>query len=67
MPNKIREALVRRNLTQAALARKTGLDVVSISRFVSGRVEPSVSKAMRIAKALKMNVEDLFGTQTAAR
>lgn len=42
------------------LAEQTGLQVDTLSKIASGRREPLVSTALRIADVLGVEVEDLF-------
>jgi putative transcriptional regulator len=58
--NRLREERARRSLTQADLA-----EMVDVSRKTINTVEnsvfiPSTVLALRLARALKMSVEDLF-------
>jgi Predicted transcriptional regulators len=58
--NRLREERARRSLTQADLA-----EMVDVSRKTINTVEnsvfiPSTVMALRLARALKMSVEDLF-------
>jgi len=48
-------------LTQSALALKANVPRNYISRYEAKEIEPSVGRAIRIAKALNTTVEQLFG------
>lgn len=48
------------DLTQADLADRVGCSRQTIHSIESGKFAPSVELALKIAKVLKCNVEDLF-------
>ena len=50
-------------ITQAELARKTGISKASISQYVSGAVDMSASNVVRIADALGVTTDRLLGTE----
>ena len=50
----------KQGLTQSDLALLAGLDMNSIARYERGEVQPSAQKAIAIAKALNVNVTELF-------
>lgn len=56
----------QRELTQVALAEAVGITRQSLGAIESGKVDPSVSIALRIARALETPVEDLFGADAEA-
>jgi putative transcriptional regulator len=58
--NRIREIRRRRGLRQVDLARMLGVFQSEISEIECGKRMPSVYLAKRIAKALKVSVDDLF-------
>lgn len=49
-----------RNLTQGDLSRKTGINRVVISLYESGKREPVMGNAKKIAEALHCSMEDLM-------
>jgi putative transcriptional regulator len=49
-----------RGITQEALAEKVGVSRQTIIAIEKGKYTPSVSLALRLAKAFNMHVEDLF-------
>lgn len=53
----------QKGLTQADLARGTGISQVSICRYESGEREPSISILRRIARFLECSVDDLLADQ----
>ena len=55
---KVRRAIM--NLTQAELAQLAGVTRKSINAIEGGRMVPSVLLALKLARALKVTVEELF-------
>lgn len=51
---------LRGDLTQQELADRTGVSRQSIISIENGRFRPSVELALRLARALDAQVEDLF-------
>jgi DNA-binding XRE family transcriptional regulator len=51
---------IKENITQKDLAQKVGTNQSAISRFESGRYNPSVDFLFRIARALDKKVEINF-------
>lgn len=60
MQNKICEHRNTLMLTQRQLAQILNITYQSLQRYERGVVEPSVSVAIRIARALNTTVEELF-------
>lgn len=58
---RIREEMIRQNLTMTDLARLSGLNRSSISRYVSDTIEPKQNAIGAIAKALKVSPAWLMG------
>ena len=52
-------------LTQEDLAKKVGIDRVSISRFESGYKVPSLNTTVALADALHISVDELIGRQVS--
>jgi predicted transcriptional regulator len=46
-------------LTQAALAKKSGVSRAYLARLEMGRHDPPLSRLRKLAKALKVSVADL--------
>lgn len=46
--------------TQRQVAREIGIDEAYLSKVVRGQIEPSVIKAIKIARSLGCSVEDLY-------
>jgi molybdate-binding protein/DNA-binding XRE family transcriptional regulator len=59
--NRVRERREARGLSQIALAERARLTRQSIGAIEAGRATPAVDVALRIARALDCQVEDLFG------
>lgn len=57
----------KRGLTQSDLALLADLDMNSIARYERGEVQPSAQKAIAIAKALNVNVTELFNGPNASQ
>jgi molybdate-binding protein/DNA-binding XRE family transcriptional regulator len=55
-----------RGWSQAVLADKSGVSRTSVSAIEMGRLVPSVAAALRLAAALDVSVESMFGGGTAA-
>ena len=61
MTNKISDFRKAQHMTQPQLAEKVGVsNYTVIQRYERGKVEPSVSTAIKIARALNTTVEELF-------
>lgn len=63
--NTLKVERARRNLTQADLAMKAGVTRRSVNAIEAGRMIPSVLLALRIARALDVAVETIFGLDGA--
>src|SRR5262245_37816573 len=74
VPNHLEEALTRMNiaeliksrraelgLTQAELAAQAGVDKRQIRRYEAGEVQPTLSVAAAIARALNLSLDELAG------
>ena len=48
-------------MTQAELAAASGLNRVTIAKYETGRQEPTVANAAKIASALGVTVDELIG------
>jgi putative transcriptional regulator len=60
LTNRLREERARRNLTQAELATMVEVSRKTINTVENGVFIPSTVLALRLARALKTTVEDLF-------
>ncbi len=56
----LQKARKREKLTQAALAKKVGVHQVTIARLETGVRRPSADLLQRLAKTLKVKMEDLL-------
>lgn len=59
--NRIREAMMLANKTQADLVRETALNKSTISRYVSGEIEPKQNAIAKLAFSLNVNEMWLWG------
>ena len=57
----IRDIRVKRGLTQDQLAALSRVPRICISRYESGKYYPSLSNAMKLAKALDVSIDELIG------
>ena len=60
MRNNLRQIRRMKNLTQTALAEKSGINRVSIARYESGRIVPTVKSLMRLSRALGVSMDLLL-------
>ncbi|MGB6036018.1 MAG: helix-turn-helix transcriptional regulator [Cryomorphaceae bacterium] len=60
MQNRLREIRMSENLSQQALAEKTGVSRQSIHAIEKGKYVPSTELALKICRELKKKVEDIF-------
>ncbi len=58
--NRLKEMRERAGLTQKQVAEKIGTQWQVYQRYEYGKTDPSVSTALRIAKALSTTVEVLY-------
>lgn len=54
------QAITRRCVSQLELSDMTGISTVTISKYVNGRATPSLYNADKIAKALKVSINELI-------
>lgn len=59
--DRLKETMRLRGKTQADLVRDTGLNRGTISRYLSGEVEPRQDAAYKLANALNVSVTWLWG------
>ena len=60
----LKPAMKKAGITQGELAEKMGVRVVTVSRWVRGEVEPSLSTLKEIAALLDCSVQELLGLAT---
>ena len=63
LPGLLRDALLRKGMTQKDLARKIEVSPARVNAYVSGRAAPTLKVAAKICRALSITPEDLLGTQ----
>jgi putative transcriptional regulator len=57
---RLRQLRRAREMSQAALGRRVGLDSTSISMIEKGTRKPSLDKAQRLAAEFDVPIEELF-------
>jgi molybdate-binding protein/DNA-binding XRE family transcriptional regulator len=60
LDNRVREARERMGLSQSALAERVGVSRQAVLAIEAGRQVPSTALGLRIARALRTSVEELF-------
>ena len=60
MKNRIKELRAKYNLTQEELAQKVKVRRETIVFLEKGKYNPSLELALRVAKVLKVKIDDLF-------
>ncbi len=65
MKNILKNERIKKELTQVQLAELVNVSRQTIISIESGRYIPSVLLAIKIAKALDTNVEDLFEVENS--
>lgn len=58
--NRIRLVLAEKEVSQKTLASMIDRTPVTVSRFCSNQIQPSISLLREIAKALNVNVQELL-------
>ena len=65
--NRLKEARESRGMTQPELAKACGkATAVTISRWETGKTEPSLSDVAAVCRALRINSDWLLGLDTVA-
>jgi transcriptional regulator with XRE-family HTH domain len=59
--DRLRKARENKNLRQAELAKKAGLEASAVSHFEAGRRQPSFHNLRRLADALSVTTDYLLG------
>ncbi|KTB48088.1 helix-turn-helix transcriptional regulator [Dehalogenimonas alkenigignens] len=65
MRNKLKVYRAMHDLTQEALAEKLGVTRQTIISIESGRYDPSLGLAFKIAGLFKVKIEDVFSREDA--
>jgi len=60
MKNRIKELRAKYGFTQEELAKKVGVRRETIVFLEKGRYNPSLELAFKVAKVLKVKIDDLF-------
>lgn len=60
LPNRIQERRLELEMTQAELAKRLKISVSYLSKLENEKVNVNVALAIRIARALRTSVEDIF-------
>ncbi|MFI6734903.1 helix-turn-helix transcriptional regulator [Nonomuraea sp. NPDC050451] len=60
MKNRIRELRTERAWTQADLAQRVGVSRQTINAIETGKFDPSLPFAFRLAKLFNLKIEELF-------
>ena len=58
--NKIRVALAYKEYTNHWLAQQMGVSDVTVSRWTTNKVQPSMSQFMEIARILQIDIKELI-------
>jgi transcriptional regulator with XRE-family HTH domain len=66
-PERLRKAREAKNLSQADLAARVGMEPSAISHFETGRRDPSFANLRRLADALAVTVDYLIGRESEVR
>jgi len=59
--DRIKEAMDVRNMKQADIIEKTGINKGALSSYISGKYEPKQTNTYKLAKALNVDVAWLMG------
>lgn len=60
MKNRLKELRQRQQWSQAELARTLGVSRQAVNGFESGKFDPSLEMACKIANLLNVAIEDVF-------
>ena len=58
-PNRLRDVLADKQITNRWLARKLSVTDMTVSRWTTNKIQPSVSQLIEIAKMLSVRLDDL--------
>ena len=59
-PNRIRVVLAEKQITNRWLAEQLGVTDMTVSRWSTNKVQPSVFQLVEIAKLLEVNIKELI-------
>ena len=60
MQNSLKVERARRNISQADLAKRVNVSRLTVHSIETGKFNPSVQLALKLARFFNVNVEDLF-------
>jgi putative transcriptional regulator len=66
MKNRLRVLRAEREWSQADLAEKLGASRQTINAIETGRYDPSLPLAFKIARLFKLHIEEIFFDETVA-
>ena len=58
-PNRLRVVMAEKNITNRWLAAQLGVTEMTVSRWSTNKMQPSVAQFINIAKILDVTLEDL--------
>lgn len=58
--NRRRVIMAEKNLTNQNLADKLGISVITVSRWRTNTIQPSINQFIQIAHLLKVDIKDLL-------
>lgn len=59
-PNRIRVVLAEQRLTNRWLGDKLGVTEITVSRWVTNKIQPSMAQFIEISKLLKVDLKELI-------
>lgn len=59
-PNRIRVVLAEQRLTNRWLADKIGVTEITVSRWVTNKIQPSMAQFIELSKLLKVDLKELI-------
>ena len=62
----LKNAIKKAGVTQGDLAKSMGVTVLTVSRWVRGEIEPSISTVKKIAGILGCSVQEILGLEPSA-
>lgn len=65
LPDRLKEAMTLRDMTQADIVRQTGINKSALSCYISGKYLPKQNAIYKLAKALNVNETWLMGVEGA--
>ena len=60
MLDRLRDILKERGLTLRAFSEMSGISQPNLSNYINGNISPTLDTLDKIAKALKVEIQDLF-------